>query len=74
MPGKYIYAVNVIIDLPAYGKYASGRAHLKGEIRSEEPFTERGLREAIAKNVADEKGCDADGIEFVQFSYVELSI
>lgn len=74
MPGKHVYAVNVLLELPAHGKYgAGGRAHLKGDIESESPFTECGLRQVIAKSVADEKGCDADGITFVEFSYVELS-
>ena len=71
---KYIYAVNVLLELPAHGKYAAGgRAALKGEVDSEQPFTEEGLRHAIALGQAQRIGCDPAGIKFLEFAYTALT-
>lgn len=73
MTGKYLYAVNALLELPAHGKYAGGRGHVNGHINSDQPFTEHGLRDAIAKHEAAKKGCDPNGITFVEFTFTDLS-
>lgn len=68
------YAWNVLIELPAHGKYAAGgRADLRGETHAAGPMSEAGIKYLIARDVAADKGCDIDGIAFIQFTYTELS-
>lgn len=74
MPGKHIYAVNAVIELPPHGRYAGGQGAVKGSIESEQPFTEGDLRQAIARSEAAKFGCDPDGIKFLQFAYTILAV
>lgn len=69
----YRYSFNGLVDLPAFGKYASGgRSTVNGDFSVPHPITERQLKTAIANEKAKQLGCDAAGITFVHFTYTEL--
>ncbi|RXS84206.1 hypothetical protein EST92_11655 [Streptomyces sp. TM32] len=70
---KHIYAWNALIDLPPHGKYSGARGGLQGETHAATPQTESELRQSIARDVAAQQGCDANGITFASFTYTELT-
>lgn len=69
------YTFTALIEIPAHGKYAAGgRADLNGEITSEAPMREADIKHAIAFKKADQRGCDANGITFLDFTCTELPV
>lgn len=67
------YTFNGLIDIPAFGKYASGgRATVNGDISLPQPITEGQLKAVIVNEKAKQLGCDAAGITFVDFTYTKL--
>ena len=64
------YAVNALIEFPHQGNTA--RATRTGHIDAALPATEGGLRGAIADHIAQERGCRADDVRFVEFTFTEI--
>lgn len=69
----YHYSFTGLVELPAFGKYASGgRSAVHGHIGVPHPITEDQLKTVITKEEAKKFGCDPDGITFVRFTYTEI--
>lgn len=64
------YAVNALIEFPVNGTTA--RATRNGHIDAVLPATEEGLRGAIAAQVAGQRGCRADQVTFIEFTFTEI--
>lgn len=64
------YAVNALIEFPHEG--CTARATRNGHIDAALPATEEGLREAIAAQIAEQRGCRPDQVVFVEFTFTEL--
>ncbi|WP_442803637.1 hypothetical protein OG411_29905 [Streptomyces pseudogriseolus] len=64
------YAVNALIEFPVNGTTA--RATRRGHIDTALPATQECLRGAIAMQVAEQRDCRPDDVQFIEFTFTEL--